>query len=192
MEQKLVCDLTDRKKEIADVIAQYVAENHKDEEEEEEEADDGDSNSSGSESDDNPPPSKTQAKKRAAAPAAKKSAPKPKKKRTRSTSSDSGAGSDATPSKKKATAAVGKGKGKGNIFTRPFKLSPELASLMGAESLARHEVVKKVWALIKERNLYDPNNKQFAICDADLMTVIGTKRFRTFGMLKYLKKHFVE
>lgn len=30
-------------------------------------------------------------------------------------------------------------------FTRPYKLSPELASLMGAKELPRHEVVKKVW-----------------------------------------------
>lgn len=185
MEQKLDCDLTDRKKEIADVIAQYVAENHKDEEDDDDENDSA-SNSDASESDDEPPP---KSKKRAAAPAAKKSAPKPKKKRARSTSSDSGAGSDTATAKKKPAP---KAKGKGNSFTRPFKLSPELSSLMNAESLPRHEVVKKVWALIKERNLYDPNNKQFAICDADLMTVIGTKRFRTFGMLKYLKKHFLE
>lgn len=58
--------------------------------------------------------------------------------------------------------------------------------------MARHEVVKKIWAIIKERNLYDPKNKQYAICDDDLMKVIGVKRFRTFGMMKYLKTHFVD
>lgn len=56
-------------------------------------------------------------------------------------------------------------KGKYTGFTRPYKLSPELASLMGAKELPRHEVVKKVWAIIKEKNLYDPKNKQYAICD---------------------------
>lgn len=70
-------------------------------------------------------------------------------------------------------------------------LSPELAALVGQDSMARHEVVKKVWAIIKERNLYDPKNKQFAICDDALFKVIGVKRFRTFGMMKYLKDHFV-
>jgi upstream activation factor subunit UAF30 len=50
-------------------------------------------------------------------------------------------------------------------FTRPYKLSPDLASLMGAKEMPRHEVVKKVWAIIKEKNLYDPKNKQYAICD---------------------------
>lgn len=61
---------------------------------------------------------------------------------------------------------------------------------MGQESMARHEVVKKVWAIIKEKNLYDQSNKQFAICDDDLYKVMGVKRFRTFGMMKYLKTHF--
>lgn len=56
--------------------------------------------------------------------------------------------------------------------------------------MPRHAVVKKMWEIIKERNLYDPKNKQFAICDKDLLPVMGIKRFRTFGMLKYLKTHF--
>uniref|UniRef100_A0A182JIC9 Uncharacterized protein n=1 Tax=Anopheles atroparvus TaxID=41427 RepID=A0A182JIC9_ANOAO len=97
------------------------------------------------------------------------------------------------PAKAKKGAAAGgakKGGGKGTGYTRPYTLSADLAALCGAESLPRHEVVKKIWAIIKERNLYDPKNKQFAICDADLQKVIGVKRFRTFGMLKYLKPHF--
>lgn len=47
----------------------------------------------------------------------------------------------------------GGGKGKGG-YTRPITLSPELAAVVGAEQMARHEVVKKVWSIIKERNLY--------------------------------------
>lgn len=86
--------------------------------------------------------------------------------------------------------AGGGGGGKGTGFTRPITLSPELATLMGADSMPRHAVVKKMWEIIKERNLYDPKNKQFAICDQDLLPVMGIKRFRTFGMLKYLKTHF--
>lgn len=64
----------------------------------------------------------------------------------------------------------------GTGFTRPYMLSPDLAELMGEPELARHEVVKKVWAIIKEKNLYDPKNKQYAICDAQLEKVIGVKR----------------
>ncbi|CAK9807570.1 Upstream activation factor subunit spp27 [Anthophora quadrimaculata] len=77
-------------------------------------------------------------------------------------------------------------------YTRVITLSPELAAIVGAEQMARHEVVRKVWSIIKERNLYDPKNKQFAICDDELFKVIGVKRFRTFGMMKYLKNHFVD
>uniref|UniRef100_A0A2M3Z8J3 Putative rna polymerase i transcription factor uaf n=1 Tax=Anopheles braziliensis TaxID=58242 RepID=A0A2M3Z8J3_9DIPT len=95
--------------------------------------------------------------------------------------------------KAKGKAAAGgakKGGARGTGYTRPYTLSADLAALCGAESLPRHEVVKKIWTIIKERNLYDPKNKQFAICDAELQKVIGVKRFRTFGMLKYLKPHF--
>lgn len=79
----------------------------------------------------------------------------------------------------------------GNGFTRPHQLSPQLAAVVGSDFLPRHEVVKRVWAIINERKLYDPKNKQFAICDSQLQTVIGVKRFRTFAMMKYLKTHFL-
>lgn len=39
--------------------------------------------------------------------------------------------------------------------------------------MARHEVVKRIWAIIKEKNLYDPKNKQFAICNEELLPVFG-------------------
>ncbi|XP_058454564.1 nucleolar transcription factor 1 [Malaya genurostris] len=112
------------------------------------------------------------------------------KKKGGSDSDSDGDWKKAKPKNKKLTAAGTKRKSTG--FTRPYTLSPELAAICGAESLPRHEVVKKVWAIIKERNLYDPKNKQFAICDSELQKVIGVKRFRTFGMLKYLKPHFLD
>ncbi|CAB3232521.1 unnamed protein product [Arctia plantaginis] len=100
--------------------------------------------------------------------------------------------------KKKKTPAKGKkggvkkGGGKGSGYTRPIKLSQALSELVGATELPRHEVVKRVWAIIKERQLTDPNNRQFAICDKPLYKVIGTQRFYTFGMMKYLKNHFID
>lgn len=75
---------------------------------------------------------------------------------------------------------------------KAVKLSPELSDIMGTESMPRPEVVKKMWSIIKERNLYDPKNKQFAVCDEQLQKVFGVKRFRTFGMMKYLKAHFID
>jgi len=89
-----------------------------------------------------------------------------------------------------AKQAAGKRTRKGESgYTKKCKLSPELASIVGSNEMARHDVVKKMWQIVKERNLLDPKNKQFAICDDQLMKVIGTKRFRTFGMMKYLKTH---
>merc|ERR1712183_68525 len=81
---------------------------------------------------------------------------------------------------------------KQGAFTKSFKLSPELADVVGSDVMPRHEVIKKMWAVIKERKLQDPSQKQFAICDDQLMKVIGVKRFKTFGMMKYLKEHFLE
>jgi len=100
----------------------------------------------------------------------------------------------AKPSPKKAGGGGGGGggRGKSSAFTKSFKLSDELAAVVGADVMPRHEVVKKLWAVIKERNLQDPGNKQFAICDDQLFKVIGVKRFRTFGMMKHLKSHFLE
>ena len=37
--------------------------------------------------------------------------------------------------------------------------------------------------------LQDPKNKQWAICDDKLLKVIGEKKFKCFGMAKYLKDH---
>ncbi|OWR45364.1 uncharacterized protein LOC116774793 [Danaus plexippus] len=118
----------------------------------------------------------------------KKPAPKKGKKKKGSSDSDSDWGK-----KKEKAAKPKKGGGrKGGGYTRAYKLSPALSELMGETEMPRHEVVKRVWTIIKEKNLYDPNNKQFAICDDALYKVIGTKRFRTFGMMKYLKTHFLD
>lgn len=120
--------------------------------------------------------------KKAKSPKARKLPPKKKKK-----GSDSDSDVDWTKSNKGKKG----GKRAGRGYTKVMTLTPELASLVGQDTMARHEVVKKVWALIRERNLFDPKNKQFAICDDALFKVIGQKRFRTFGMMKYLKDHFI-
>ena len=79
--------------------------------------------------------------------------------------------------------------GKATGFTKDLQLSTELAAIVGTSKAPRHEVVKQLWAYIKENNLQDPTNKQFAICDDKLMKVIGEKKFKCFGMAKYLKDH---
>lgn len=75
------------------------------------------------------------------------------------------------------------------VFNEPLTLSPELAAIMGESQMPRHAVVKRMWEIVKERNLVDPKNRQFMICDDQLMTVFGKRKVRAFGMLKYLCEH---
>ncbi|XP_060528101.1 uncharacterized protein LOC132703069 [Cylas formicarius] len=229
LEEKLDVKLQSRKKEIDDLVMEYVsskksapkkkgkkADSDDEEEEEEDEEEDAQENQSKSEeeSEDDKKKKRPSSGKKPAAKKWKKGSddesaseqlsegdseeeysPKkskpvktrklpPKKKKGSESDSDEDWG------KKKGGKKGGAGK-KGGGYTRQMQLSPELSALVGAESMARHEVVKKVWSIIKEKNLYDPKNKQYAICDDALLKVIGTKRFRTFGMMKYLKNHFI-
>ena len=73
--------------------------------------------------------------------------------------SDSDSDSDWGKSKKASGGGGGakKGGGKGSGYTKAYTLSSELSALVGAKQMARHEVVKKVWSIIKERNLYVRN-----------------------------------
>lgn len=76
-----------------------------------------------------------------------------------------------------------------NKYNEPCELSPELAAIVGEPQMPRHLVVKRMWEIVKERNLADPKNRQFMLCDDQLMTVFGRKKVRTFGMMKYLSRH---
>lgn len=199
VEKKLSCSLLTRKKEFDKIVMDFI----NSQQEEEDEDSDKDEDGSASEEEASSEEEKKPAKKRPQ-PTQRKAAPA-KKKRKSLTGSDSGTESDdgndsdfempkkkSAPRKKAAKGEKSAGGRKSTGFTRAYNLSPELAAVMGAEALPRHEVVKKVWAIIKERNLYDPKNKQFAICDEELLKVMKVKRFRTFGMLKHLKPHFLD
>lgn len=67
--------------------------------------------------------------------------------------------------------------------------SPELAAIVGAESLPRTEVVAKVWAYIREHGLQDPANKQAIMADAKLKAVFVQDRCTMFEMQKLLSPH---
>ncbi|XP_011196148.1 uncharacterized protein LOC105221122 [Zeugodacus cucurbitae] len=198
VEKKLNCSLLSRKKEFDSIVMDFINQQQEESEASAEEEEEEEPSSEEEEVE------KKTAKKRPQ-PTQRKATPKQKKKRKSINGSDSGSESDGGsdsdyempkkkgPKKKAGGGGAGGGTGrKSTGFTRPYNLSPELSALMGAESLPRHVVVKKVWAIIKERNLYDPKNKQFAICDDELMKVMKVKRFRTFGMLKHLKPHFLD
>lgn len=122
---------------------------------------------------------------------AKKGSAKKGKKRSNDSSDDD---SDyekpkkkAAPRKKKAPGEKGTRKAGG--YTAPVKLSEELADIVGGDEMPRHEVVKRMWAYIKENKLQDPKNKQMIKCDEKLSKIVPTKKFRGFGMTKYLKEH---
>jgi len=175
LETKLGVDLSDRRKEVDNLIMDTLNEKRPASDEEEEE----------SEEEEKKPVKRGR---KAAAPA--------------KNGSDSGSEEDFEPAapkrgrkaaaKPKKAAGGGGGRKPGTGYTKECTLSPELAAVMGQPTMARHEVVKQMWKLVKEKNLYDPKNKQFAICNDELLTVFGVKRFRTFGMMKYLKNHFVD
>ena len=81
---------------------------------------------------------------------------------------------------------------KGAGLTKPLTLSAELADVVGAkegEKLSRPEVVKRLWAYIKEKKLQVPENKQFFKPDKKMEPVFGTDQVRAFGMTKHLKAH---
>merc|ERR1711872_761211 len=186
LEEKLGCDLSERKKEIDALIMANVEDqvnSHSEEEASEEEAPAKKDESSEEEpeeddKDDDFDPSKKAPRK-----------PKPSPKKRKAADDDD---SDEDWEKKKKKSGGGRKGGGKSAFTKSFKLSAELADVVGADVMPRHEVVKKLWAVIKERELQDPKNKQFAICDDQLLKVFGLKRFRTFGMMKHLKDHFLE
>merc|ERR1712126_22821 len=114
---------------------------------------------------------------------AKKS--KPKKKAAASDDDDS----DFEKPKKSRKKKAGGGDRKAGGYTAPVKLSEELADIVGGEEMPRHEVVKRMWAYIKENKLQDPKNKSMIKCDDKLAKIVPTKKFRGFGMTKYLKDH---
>lgn len=58
--------------------------------------------------------------------------------------------------------------------------SDSLADLVGTHSLSRPQVVKHIWAYVKERNLQDSNDKRYILCDDKLREVFHTDRLHMF------------
>uniref|UniRef100_M1CFE9 Upstream activation factor subunit UAF30 n=1 Tax=Solanum tuberosum TaxID=4113 RepID=M1CFE9_SOLTU len=96
----------------------------------------------------------------------------------------------ATRSKKKARSEKmnGEAKKKGG-FNKPCALSPQLQKLVGEPELGRPEVVKKIWAYIREKNLQNPENKRKILCDEVLSGIFQVKSIDMFQMNKVLSKH---
>ncbi len=63
---------------------------------------------------------------------------------------------------------------KGAGLTKPMKLSPELADVVGKKEASRAECIKQLWAYIKKHNLQDPENKQYFTPDTKMAKVKKT------------------
>ncbi|POM75417.1 RNA polymerase I upstream activation factor complex subunit Spp27 [Phytophthora palmivora] len=92
--------------------------------------------------------------------------------------------------KKKAVTEDGEeGKKKSNPFNTELSVSPELASLVGSDRMARPQIVKALWAYIHEHNLQDPDDKRTILLDDRMKQVFQRDSFTMFSMNKYIKRH---
>eukprot|EP00735_Rhodelphis_limneticus_P007974 TRINITY_DN2069_c0_g1::TRINITY_DN2069_c0_g1_i1::g.21892::m.21892 TRINITY_DN2069_c0_g1::TRINITY_DN2069_c0_g1_i1::g.21892 ORF type:complete len:230 (+),score=66.22,sp/O74503/UAF30_SCHPO/42.31/9e-15,SWIB/PF02201.13/39,SWIB/PF02201.13/2.9e-26,DEK_C/PF08766.6/3.5e-13,DEK_C/PF08766.6/1.2e+03,Nop14/PF04147.7/0.0019,DUF3571/PF12095.3/0.45,DUF3571/PF12095.3/1.6e+03,CDC45/PF02724.9/0.22,Glypican/PF01153.14/0.26,DUF2201_N/PF13203.1/0.75,Vfa1/PF08432.5/2.7e+03,Vfa1/PF08432.5/0.18 TRINITY_DN2069_c0_g1_i1:65- len=72
-------------------------------------------------------------------------------------------------------------------FQKPMKLHPDLANFLGADTMARTQVVKQICAYVKEKNLQDPKDKRNIILDEAMQKVFkGVKRVTYFSMQKHI------
>ncbi|KAM0937414.1 putative transcription regulator SWI/SNF-BAF60b family [Dioscorea sansibarensis] len=80
-------------------------------------------------------------------------------------------------------------KRRGGGFTKVCRLSPQLQMFIGVSELARTEVVKRLWAYIRENNLQDPSNRRRILCDEKLQNLFNVNAIDMFQMNKALAKH---
>ena len=74
----------------------------------------------------------------------------------------------------------------------PLEVSPALGKIIGTqkgERLTRGEVVKKLYAYVKEKKLQDEEFKMYFKPDATMKPVFGEEEQRMCWMLKHLKGH---
>ena len=67
--------------------------------------------------------------------------------------------------------------------------SAALAAVIGAESVARTEVIKKLWDYIKANGLQDAANKRAINADAKLLAVFGKPQVTMFELAGIVGKH---
>ena len=78
---------------------------------------------------------------------------------------------------------------KPNALQQPLKPSADLAAVVGEGSMARGEVVSKVWEYIKANKLQNPDDGREILADAKLEKIFGKKKATMFEMNKFLAQH---
>ncbi|KAG2185474.1 hypothetical protein INT44_002265, partial [Umbelopsis vinacea] len=74
-------------------------------------------------------------------------------------------------------------------LNKPLILSPTLAAFTGVSELSRPEVVKKLWKYIKEKDLQDPTDRRYILCDVELKKIFTQDRVNSFAMNRDLSAH---
>ncbi|KAJ0404030.1 hypothetical protein ATCC90586_001328 [Pythium insidiosum] len=167
LETQFHTDLSAWKEKINELILRVIEEQQHGEEEEEEEADEPEPSDEENEDDDD---DDDEPKKRAAKAKKTKAAPKKKAATKRQRGADGGSSS-------------------GGAFNMKLSLSPELAEVVGADMMARPQIVKALWEYIREHDLQDPQNKRVIRLDERLRNVFQRDTVTMFSVNKYVKRH---
>ncbi|KAJ1895929.1 hypothetical protein LPJ66_004295 [Kickxella alabastrina] len=77
-------------------------------------------------------------------------------------------------------------------LSKPMKLSADLGAFLGQKYCARTDVVKNLWKYIKEKDLQDPADKRYILCDTQLKTLFEVDRLYMYTMNKLLNQHLVK
>merc|ERR1712244_29456 len=75
---------------------------------------------------------------------------------------------------------------------KELNVSDELAKIIGTkkgEKISRPQCTKRLWAYLKEKDLQDPQNKQWFTPNDTMAPIFGTEKIKCFSMSKYLKGH---
>ena len=80
-------------------------------------------------------------------------------------------------------------KRKRTTFSKPFRLSLILQTVLGVKYLSRGFATKALWIYIKKYNLQDPNDKRNIICDQKLKALFQIDSVGMFQMAKLLGSH---
>jgi chromatin remodeling complex protein RSC6 len=93
------------------------------------------------------------------------------------------------PAKKPAKKAAAKRKPNA-AFMKPLTPQGPLAEIIGAISVPRTEVTKKIWAYIKKNKLQDAVNRRMINADEKLKQLFGGKGSASmFDLTKYVNKY---
>jgi len=79
-----------------------------------------------------------------------------------------------------------------SAFNKELDVSPELQKVVGEKSLSRPQVMKKVWAYIKENDLQNPEDKRNIIADDNLEPIFGEEEVSMFEMTKLISSHLTD